>query len=320
MDADNNKIIGQIPQNYAGMRLDRALAKLYPDHSRSTIQKWLKGALVSVDDEILPQKQRINGGESVEIQLPQKQAVNSEPQDIDIEIVYEDTDVIVLNKQAGLVVHPGAGNRDGTLLNALLYHDRSLSDLPRAGIVHRLDKLTSGLMVVARNETTRLKLVEQLQSRQVSRQYLALVCGVPISGGTVNAAIGRHFSDRKRMAVNDSGKQAISHYRVKEKYRHHGLVRVRLETGRTHQIRVHMQHIGYPVLGDPVYGQRLSIPNDACVQLVDALRSFKRQALHAEKLSFTHPATGAQVTFEQPMPLDMSEMVELLRHDHRKHA
>ena len=318
MDADD-KITGQIPGDYSGMRLDKALAKLHPDHSRSTIQKWLKDALVSVDDEILPQKQKVNGGEIFEIQLPRQQAVTFTAQDVQIDIVYEDGDIIVVNKQAGLVVHPGAGNRDGTLLNGLLYLDPSLYDLPRAGIVHRLDKNTSGLMVVARNESSRLSLVEQLQSRRVSREYLTIVCGVPISGGTVDAAICRHFSDRKRMAVNDSGKPAISHYRVSEKFRNHSLLTVKLETGRTHQIRVHMQHIGYPVLGDPVYGQRLSLPKNASDPLVSALRTFKRQALHAEKLSFVHPGNGKRVEFGQPLPGDMGEMIERLCEDRETH-
>ena len=301
------------------MRLDKALAMLYPDHSRSTIQKWLKGALVSVDDEILPQKQKINGGELFEIQLPQQQAVHFEAQDLDINVIHMDDNIIVVNKPSGLVVHPGAGNPDGTLLNGLLHFDESLYDLPRAGIVHRLDKDTSGLMVVARTETARLRLIEQLQSRQMSRQYLTVVCGVPISGGTVDASISRHSIDRKRMTVNDSGKQAVSHYRIKEKYRIHSLLRVNLETGRTHQIRVHMRFIGFPVLGDPVYGQRLIIPKNASTNLVDELKIFKRQSLHAEKLSFIHPGSGEKVRFEQPMPADMTNITRLLREDRLNH-
>ena len=316
----NGKIIGQIPEEYSGMRLDKALAMLYPDHSRSTIQKWLKDALVSVDDEILPQKQKINGGELYEIQLPQQQAVHFEAQDLNINIIHQDNDIIVINKPDGLVVHPGAGNFDGTLLNGLLYYDKTLYELPRAGIVHRLDKNTTGLMVIARNETARLRLIEQLQSRKVSREYLTIVNGVPISGGSVDAPISRHFADRKRMAVNDSGKQAISHYRVIEKYRNHSLLRVKLETGRTHQIRVHMHYIGYPVLGDPVYGQRLNIPKNAKASLATALKSFKRQSLHAEKLTFIHPGSGEPVNYSQPVPQDMSNMIELLRTDIINHA
>ena len=311
MNADD-KIFGQFPQEYSGMRLDKALARLYPDHSRSTIQKWLKDDLVSVDDEILPQKQKINGGELFEIQLPQQQAVEYQAQAININIIHQDNDVLVINKPQGLVVHPGAGNPDGTLLNGLLYFDHKLAELPRAGIVHRLDKDTSGLMVVARTESARLRLIEQLQSRQMSRQYLTVVNGVPVSGGTVDASISRHNIDRKRMAVNDTGKQAISHYRIKQKYRKHSLLSVKLETGRTHQIRVHMHYIGYPVLGDPVYGRRLVIGKNACENLVDYLRLFKRQALHAEKLSFIHPRSSVQVSFEQPLPEDMHKLLELL--------
>ena len=319
MNAED-KIFGQIPHEYAGMRLDKALAMIYPDHSRSTIQKWLKGALVSVDDEIMPQKQKINGGELFEIQLPKLQAVDYHAQNIDLAIIHQDSEVLVINKPQGLVVHPGAGNPDNTLLNGLLYFDKSLYDLPRAGIVHRLDKDTSGLMVVARTESARLRLIEQLQTRQMSRQYYTIVNGVPISGGTVDASISRHVVDRKRMAVNDSGKQAVSHYRVKEKYRRHSLLSVKLESGRTHQIRVHMQHIGYPVLGDPVYGQRLFIPSSAASDLVSGLRQFKRQALHAVKLSFVHPGTGVQVSYEQGLPDDMQMLLKLLNRDRIENA
>jgi len=315
-----DKIHGQIPEEYSGMRLDKALAMLYPDHSRSTIQKWLKDALVSVDDEILPQKQKINGGELIEIQLPQQQALHFQAQDLNINVIHQDNEIIVINKPHGLVVHPGAGNPDGTLLNGLLFFDKALFDLPRAGIVHRLDKDTSGLMVVARTEPARLRLIEQLQSRQMSREYLAIVNGVPISGGTVDASISRHLVDRKRMAVNASGKQAISHYRIRQKYRNHSLLSVKLESGRTHQIRVHMQYIGYPILGDPVYGQRLIIPKNATKTLVAGLKEFKRQCLHAIRLSFMHPGSGDVMTFEQPLPEDMQNLIELLNEDRRENG
>ena len=309
------KVSGLIPLEYSGMRLDKVLAILYPDHSRSTIQKWLKQALVSIDDEVLPQKQRLQGGELYEIQIPEQQAIEYIAQPIEFDSVYQDESVLVVNKPAGLVVHPGAGNHDGTLLNGLLHHDSTLSSLPRAGIVHRLDKETSGLMVVARTETARLRLIEQLQSRQMSRLYSTIVCGVPISGGTVDAAISRHRVDRKRMAVNAQGKQAISHYRVKQKFNHHALLEVRLETGRTHQIRVHMQYLGYPVLGDPVYGQRLIIPGNTSEELETALRNFKRQALHAKKLSFVHPLTSKLISFERTPPDDMLNLFALLKNE-----
>ena len=292
------------------MRLDKALSMLLPEHSRSTIQKWLKTALVSVDDEILPQKQKIQGGEIIEIQIPQQTYNKTLAEKIDLDVVYQDDEIIVINKPAGLVVHPGAGNPGGTLMNGLLFSDPGLFDLPRAGIVHRLDKDTSGLMVVARTEMSRLNLIEQLQTRDVSRQYLTVVCGVPISGGTVEAAIRRHPVDRLKMAVNSGGKEAVTHYRVLEKYSTHALLKVKLETGRTHQIRVHMQHIGYPIFGDPVYGRRLVIPKGADDELTGLLRTFKRQALHATKLSFIHPKTNDVMNFEQGLPEDMQRLVD----------
>ena len=258
---------------------------------------------------------KISGGELFEIQIPQQQAVHFIAQDLNINIIHQDKEILVINKPDGLVVHPGAGNPDGTLLNGLLFFDEAQYDLPRAGIVHRLDKDTSGLMVVARTESARLRLIEEIQSRQMSREYLAVVNGVPISGGTVNAPISRHCVDRKRMAVNDSGKQAISHYRVKEKYTKHSLLSVKLESGRTHQIRVHMQHIGHPLLGDPVYGQRLVIPKNASETLVTALKQFKRQSLHATRLSFMHPGSGDRVNFHQPLPEDMHNLINLLKDD-----
>lgn len=319
MNADD-KISGQIPAECSGMRLDKALAMLYPAHSRSTIQKWLKDALVSVDDEILPQKQIVSGGELFEIQLPQQPDLHNQAQKLDIDIVHQDEDILVVNKPQGLVVHPGAGNPDETLLNGLLYHDRKLYSLPRAGIVHRLDKDTSGLMVVARTESARLKLIEQLQTRQMSRTYLAVVNGVPISGGTVEASISRHPVDRRRMTVSSSGKQAISHFRVEQKFRNHSLLSVKLESGRTHQIRVHMKHIGYPIFGDPVYGQRLSIPKHASDELISMLKGFKRQSLHAKRLSFIHPGLGRCVEFEQPVPDDMRDLIHLLKLDLENNA
>lgn len=312
MQADN-KITGQIPADFSGMRLDKALALLYPDHSRSSIQKWLKNALVTVDDEILPQKQKIQGGEQIEIQLPQQQPQSWKAENISLDIIYQDTDVMVVNKPSGLVVHPGAGNPSGTLMNGLLYANPTLFDLPRAGIVHRLDKDTSGLMVIALNESARLRLVEQLQARDVTRKYLTIVNGVPISGGSVDAAISRHHTDRKRMAVNSAGKEAISHYRVVEKYKAHSLISVKLETGRTHQIRVHMQHLGFPVVGDPVYGQRLAIAKNTSETLIECLKNFKRQALHAEQLAFTHPINKKVMCFSSQLPKDMLHLSNLLQ-------
>ncbi len=311
----SQKITGQIPSDYNGLRLDKALSLLFPDYSRSTIQKWLKTALVSVDDEILAQKQKVHGGEFIEIQLPEQVNDQNLAEAIELNVIYQDEDVIVINKPAGLIVHPGAGNPNGTLMNGLLYFDSALFDLPRAGIVHRLDKDTSGLMVVARNEISRLNLIEQLQLRTVSRQYLTVVCGLPISGGTVDAAIKRHSTDRKKMTVNSAGKEAITHYRIVEKYSNHTLLKVKLETGRTHQIRVHMQHLGFAVLGDPVYGQRIHYPKGASENLIRLLNNFKRQALHAQQLAFIHPTTRQTMTFKQDLPADMQALIEALQHE-----
>ena len=238
-------------------------------------------------------------------------------QDIPLAIVYEDPDILVIDKPPGLVVHPGAGNPNGTLLNALLNHVPGLAELPRAGIVHRLDKDTSGLMVVAKKETVRQKLIKQLQERSVERVYLAIVNGVMISGGTINAPIGRHRTQRVRMAVSSRGKPAVSHYRVLKKYRAHTLVQVKLESGRTHQIRVHMAHLHYPVVGDPVYGGRLKIPAGASGALKDALHRFRRQALHALKLSLIHPETGKRTQWVTSVPRDMGELMEMLTRDSR---
>jgi 23S rRNA pseudouridine1911/1915/1917 synthase len=238
-------------------------------------------------------------------------------QDIPLAIVYEDPDILVIDKPPGLVVHPGAGNPNGTLLNALLNHVPGLGELPRAGIVHRLDKDTSGLMVVAKKETVRQKLIKQLLERSIERVYLAIVNGVMVSGGTIDAPIGRHRTQRVRMVVSSRGKPAVSHYRVLKKYRAHTLVQVRLESGRTHQIRVHMAHLHYPVVGDPVYGGRLQIPAGASDTLRDALHRCKRQALHALKLSLIHPGTGKRVQWVTSVPQDMSELMEILTRDTR---
>ena len=302
-----------IPVEYQGLRIDKALSKMFPDYSRSHLQKWLKQGLVSVDDEIVPQKQKIHGGERIDIQMPPPLSGDWLAQAVALDIIYEDNDILVIDKPAGLVVHPGAGNPDGTLVNGLLYYDPGLSALPRAGIVHRLDKNTSGLLVVARNNVSRSRLIEQLQQRSVSRIYLTVVCGAPVSGGKIDAPIGRHLRDRRRMSVLDSGKPAITHYRIAEKFHSHALLRVSLETGRTHQIRVHMLHIGYPVFGDPVYSRRLAAPLNASDELMQCIRHFNRQALHARRLSFIHPSTQRAMHFGSPLPKDMTDLISLLR-------
>jgi 23S rRNA pseudouridine1911/1915/1917 synthase len=262
-------------------------------------------------------RQLLRGGEQVRLEAELEAEVASAPEDIALDIVHEDEHLLVLNKPVGLVVHPGAGNPAGTMLNALLHHDPKLAELPRGGIVHRLDKDTSGLMVVAKTLPTHTALVQMLSEHAVERQYEAVVLGALIAGGTVDAAIGRHMSDRLRQAVRDEedGKHAITHYRLRERFRAHTLVQCNLETGRTHQIRVHMAHIGHPLVGDPLYGGGLKLPKRATPELTAALRGFRRQALHAERLSFEHPATGEAMTFQAARPADMDALADALRAD-----
>ncbi len=304
-----------IPESMRGRRLDQALAELVPDYSRSRLQQWIRSGQVSLDGRIPKTREIVLGGERVQIDAEVAAESACQPQAIPLAIVYEDADVLVINKPPGLVVHPAAGNPDGTLQNALLHHDPALAALPRAGIVHRLDKDTSGLMMVARNLAAHNRLVAALQAREIRREYLAVVNTVLTAGGEVEAPVGRHPVDRKRMAVVAGGKPARTHYRVVERYRAHTLVRLQLETGRTHQIRVHMAHIHCPVVGDPVYGGRLRLPRGAGEALRAVLQRFRRQALHAERLAFRHPASGEPVSWEAPMPPDMQALIETLRAD-----
>ena len=311
----------EIPEDMAGMRLDQSLAKIWTDFSRGRLQQWIKSGHILVNDGQWRSKDKVQGGEQVSLEAevePLESRVEAE--NITLDVVFEDDSVIVINKPAGLVVHPAAGHARGTLQNALLHHYPEMAAVPRAGIVHRLDKLTSGLMVAARTIRAHKSLVDQLQARTVSREYLAVVVGIMPAGGTVEAAIGRHPVDRKRMAVRkDGGKEAISHYRVEKKYRQHTLVRVKLETGRTHQIRVHMASIQYPLIGDPVYGGRFKLPPACSEEFQAALRDFKRQALHAARLEFIHPETGESVFWEVDMPQDMRELTAMLQKDVDEH-
>ena len=309
-----------VPPVFAGRRLDQALAELVTDVTRMQVQQWIADGRVRLDGVVPRKSDRLAGGERIEIELPPVRDTTHRAQPIALDIVHEDAAILVVNKPPALVVHPGAGNPQGTLLNALLHHLPQLARLPRAGIVHRLDKDTSGLMVVAKTEAARQNLIAQLAARTVEREYVALVNGVMVAGTTIEAPIGRHRVDRKRMAVTGAGKAAVSHVRVLKKYRAHTLVQVRLESGRTHQIRVHLAHIGFPVLGDPVYGRRLVIPKGASGQLVALLRGFRRQALHAVKLSLVHPESGEQVRWVSSVPKDMGELMEALAADARAHA
>jgi 23S rRNA pseudouridine1911/1915/1917 synthase len=307
----------QVPLSAAGRRFDQALAEMFPDYSRSRLTAWIKAGAVTLDGAVAPPRQLLRGGEQVRVEAELANEVESAPEAIDLAIVHEDEHVLVLDKPAGLVVHPGAGNPAGTLLNALLHHDPKLAELPRAGIVHRLDKDTSGLMVVARSLAAHTALVDMLSRHDVERQYEAVVLGTLVAGGTVDAPIGRHMGDRLRQAVRDEedGKHAITHYRLRERFRAHSLIQCSLETGRTHQIRVHMAHIHHPLVGDPLYGTGLRLPKGATPESVAALRGFRRQALHAERLAFAHPATGEAMAFEAKRPADMNALIGTLRAD-----
>lgn len=305
----------EVPFELGGQRLDQIAAQLFPEHSRSRLAGWIKDGRLTVDGAVLRPRDIVHSGAQLVLEAEQEAQGEWLAQDIELEIVYEDEHILVIDKPAGLVVHPAAGHQDGTLLNALLYHVPDIANVPRAGIVHRLDKDTTGLMVMAKTLEAHTKLVAQLQARSVSRIYEAIVIGVITSGGTIDAPIGRHGVQRQKMAVVDAGKVAVSHYRVLERFRAHTHTRVKLETGRTHQIRVHMSHIGYPLVGDPVYGGRFRIPPVASQTLVQTLREFPRQALHARFLELDHPATGVRMKWESPLPEDFLWLLSLLRQD-----
>ncbi|MCW4454725.1 23S rRNA pseudouridine(1911/1915/1917) synthase RluD [Flavobacterium sp. MXW15] len=309
-----------VPGTAAGRRFDAVLAELFPEFSRSRLAEWIKSGDALLDGEPARPRDPVRGGESVSLNAVLETQTHAEPEDIPLSVLYEDEHVFVIDKPAGLVVHPGAGNPTGTLVNALLFRDPVLSALPRAGIVHRLDKDTSGVMVVARTLPAQTALVEQLSARQVHRQYLAVVVGALVSGGTANAPIDRHPRDRLRMAVREDGRDAVTHYRLRERFRAHTALECRLETGRTHQIRVHMAHLRHPIVGDPLYGGALKLPKGASDELIAALRGFKRQALHAETLEFVHPVNGESVRNSAPVPADMQQLMAALREDSQRFA
>jgi len=288
------------------------LSEMLPDYSRSKITAWIKSGEALINHKPFKPKDKVIGSEMVELTISQKQNNDWAGEDIPLNVVFEDEDIIVLNKAVGLVTHPGAGNWSGTLANALLHYEPKLATLDRAGIVHRLDKNTSGLMVVAKNEKSQKYLVEQLQTHSVSREYSAIVYGHMVAGGTIDEAIGRDTKDRVKQAVSSHGKEAVTHYRVIDRYQNHTHVKAILETGRTHQIRVHLSHIGYPLIGDPMYGGKVRFPKKADAVLKEALVSFKRQALHARKLTLTHPTSGELMSWKAPLPEDMLALLDLL--------
>lgn len=308
-------LTAQVPDTLAGKRLDQCLVALFGDYSRSKLQTWIKAGKVQVDGCQLKPRDKLEGGETITLDAEAEVVMETEAEDIPLDIVYEDGSLLIVNKPAGLVVHPAVGNWQGTLVNALLNHAPELNTLPRAGIVHRLDKDTSGLLMVAKTLKAHHSLTAQLQERSINREYLALVKGWMTAGGTIDEAIGRHPVDRKRYTVRAEGKPAITHYRLVQRFKRNTLIRVKLETGRTHQIRVHMAHINYPLVGDPVYGGRFQLPAGCSEKLEQALRGFKRQALHATLLGLVHPETGDYQEWQQPVPEDMQNLLDALAED-----
>lgn len=310
----------EFPAELAGKRLDQALAQLLPQYSRSRLQRWIEEGAIKVDGLPVKARQLVVGGEAatVEARLPEETGVKAEK--LPLDIVHQDASIIILNKPPGVVVHPGAGNPGKTLQNALLAHDPKLKRVPRAGLVHRIDKDTSGLLVVARTVEAQAALVAELGEHDIEREYLAVCTGAMTGGGTVDKPIDRHRSHRLKFAVRSDGREAVTHYRIEKRFRQHTLARVRLETGRTHQIRVHMEHIGYPIVGDPLYAGRKRYPKGGSPELREALEKFHRQALHAAKLTLTHPKSGKRVTFEAPLPDDMKKLLDMLARDMEEHG
>ena len=317
---NDSPIIKNLTEDHAGKRLDVVLAKLFPEYSRSRLKIWIEQGQVLVNGETAKPKLKMTGDEELQLSV---QSIESEEscvaEDIPLDIIYQDDSILVINKPADFVVHQAAGHYTGTMQNALLHFDDSLAAIPRAGIVHRLDKDTTGLMVVARNLSAHKYLVDQIQKHEVTREYQAVVFGVMTGGGMVDQPIGRHPRDRIKMAVRENGRDAVTHYRLLQRFREHSHIKVQLETGRTHQIRVHMSHLHHPIVGDPVYAGRHRVPAGAQVELLEYLQSFRRQALHAWRLSFVHPESGEDVSFEAPLPADMQQLISLLQADLQSH-
>jgi 23S rRNA pseudouridine1911/1915/1917 synthase len=304
-----------LPPAAAGLRLDQALAAALPQYSRARLQRWIRQGAVRQAGKAVRARDRVVGGEQIVVEALFEPDLSVGAELLPLDIVHQDRDLLVLNKAAGVVVHPGAGNREHTLQNALLGHDPALACVPRAGLVHRLDKETSGLLIVARTPEVHTRLVAQLAAREIGREYLALVAGLPTGGARIDAPIGRHRSLRTRMAVRADGREAVTNFRIEERFRAHTLLRVRLETGRTHQIRVHLAQVGLPLVGDPVYGGRRRLIAGEAAGLNALLQSFKRQALHAQRLTLAHPGTGAEHVFEAPLPADFETLLAALRRD-----
>ncbi|MGF2736535.1 23S rRNA pseudouridine(1911/1915/1917) synthase RluD [Marinobacter sp. DUT-1] len=313
--SSENRITAQfvVPPDLSDRRLDQAAAALMPEHSRSRLQGWIKDGTLTVNGEARKPRDKVMLDDIIELDAEPEVQVSWEAEDIELDIVYEDEHLLVINKPAGLVVHPAAGHAAGTLVNAVLSYAPEVENLPRAGIVHRLDKDTSGIMVVARSLIAHTSLVDQLQTRTMGREYDAVVVGTLTGGGTVDAPIGRHPRERKKMAVVSSGKPAVTHYRLVERFAAHTHVRCKLESGRTHQIRVHMAHVKHPLVGDQLYGGRMRLPKGSTEELREVLSGFNRQALHARQLTLEHPETGEILSWDVPLPEDMVHLIEVLR-------
>lgn len=309
------KISTAIPDEMSGKRLDQALAILLPEHSRARLQGWIRDGYVLIDNKTMRPRDKVQGGEQVKIQAEVETQISASPENIPLEIVFEDEHIIVINKPAGLIVHPGAGNPQHTLMNALLNHEQKLEQVPRAGIVHRLDKDTSGLLVIARTLQSHTYLINQLQARDMHREYVTIVSGIMTAGGTIDQPIGRHPKHRTRMAVVKNGREATTHYRIIKKYRHHTQLQVNLETGRTHQIRVHMAWLHYPIIGDPVYGTKKQLVKGMNSSLAKIITSFPRQALHARAIQLAHPKNDEMMTWKAPIPEDITKLIGSLEID-----
>ena len=301
-----------IPEKFKGKRLDLALSKLFPEHSRSRIQSWIKAGEVEVNNSKYKQRNVVNSGDIIKINTTLKSIDKNQAEHISLDVIHEDKAIIILNKPAGLVVHPGAGNQKHTLVNALLHFDEKLDVLPRAGIIHRLDKDTTGIMIIARTIESYTYLVNELQERNIKRNYKAIICGQLVAGGVIENKIGRHPVHRTKMAVTDKGKLATTHYRIIKKFQHYTYLDIQLGTGRTHQIRVHMNNEKHPIIGDPLYGKNTFIKKGIDASLREFIKNFKRQALHAYNLEFTHPVSKKIISLNAELPDDMNNLIKIL--------